>query len=102
MRLDPRGLPFVSLMGHSPCAGQAGRMLMVKIRYVEDSASHSDPESCVVAREGRGEALTGAGAGRVSSRESTCPRAQARGPSGCRGAGESPKATPATSPSETE
>jgi hypothetical protein len=42
---------------------------MVKVRYGEGSASHAVPESCVVAREGRGEALTGEGAGRVSSRE---------------------------------
>ena len=38
--------------------------------YVEGLAAHSGPESCVVAREGRGEALTGVRAGRVLSRES--------------------------------
>ena len=32
-------------------------------------ATRSDPESCVASREGRGEALTGAGADQVSSRE---------------------------------
>jgi hypothetical protein len=37
--------------------------------YVEGVATHSDPESCVGAREGAGEALTGARTGRVSSRE---------------------------------
>jgi len=42
----------------------------MKESYVEGLAAHSGPESCVVAREGRGEALTGARAGRVLSRES--------------------------------
>src|SRR5512142_2369052 len=37
--------------------------------YVEDLASHDDPESCAVVREGGGEALTGACAGSVMSRE---------------------------------
>ena len=37
--------------------------------YVEGLAAHSGPESCVVAREGNGEALTGVRAGRVFSRE---------------------------------
>ncbi len=37
--------------------------------YVEGLATHGGPESCVVAREGRGEALTGVRAGRVLSRE---------------------------------
>jgi RNA-directed DNA polymerase len=31
--------------------------------YIEDLASHDDPESCAVAREGGGEALTGVRAG---------------------------------------
>ena len=35
----------------------------------EGVASHTGPESCVAARKGRGEALTGAHAGRVLSRE---------------------------------
>jgi hypothetical protein len=35
----------------------------------EGLATHADPESCAGIREGVGEALTGAGAGRVSSRE---------------------------------
>ena len=34
--------------------------------YGEGLASHTDPESCVVAREGKGEALTGAHAGRAA------------------------------------
>jgi hypothetical protein len=33
--------------------------------YIEGLANHDDPESCVVAREGGGEALTGARAGRA-------------------------------------
>ena len=37
--------------------------------YVKGLAAHSGPESCVVAREGRGEALTGGRAGWVLSRE---------------------------------
>jgi len=37
--------------------------------YVEGVATHNDPESCVVVREGAGEALTGARTGRVLSRE---------------------------------
>ena len=41
----------------------------MKESYVEGLAAHSGPESCVVAREGRGEAFTGVRAGRVVSRE---------------------------------
>ena len=37
--------------------------------YGEDLASHTDPESCTVAREGEREALTGACAGELLSRE---------------------------------
>jgi len=33
--------------------------------YTEGVATHGDPESCVGAREGAGEALTGARAGRA-------------------------------------
>ena len=39
------------------------------VLYVEDLADHNGPESCVGAREGGGEALTGGHAGRVSSLE---------------------------------
>ena len=46
----------------------------MKESYVEGLATHSGPESCVVAREGRGEALTGVRAGRVLSRESNSLR----------------------------
>ena len=41
----------------------------MKVPYVEGIAGHDGPESCVDAREGGGEALTGVHAGRVSSRE---------------------------------
>lgn len=37
--------------------------------YREEKATHSDPESCAPGREAEGEALTGEGAGRVSSSE---------------------------------
>jgi hypothetical protein len=42
----------------------------MKESYVEGLATHDGPESCVVAREGAGEALTGVRVGRVLSRES--------------------------------
>ena len=42
----------------------------MKESYVEGLATHDGPESCAVAREGGGEALTGVRAGRVLSRES--------------------------------
>ena len=41
----------------------------MKKPYVEGVAIHDDPESCVVTREGAGEALTGAPMGWVLSRE---------------------------------
>ncbi len=41
----------------------------MKESYVEGLATHDGPESCAVAREGGGEALTGVRAGRVLSRE---------------------------------
>jgi hypothetical protein len=37
--------------------------------YGEDLVSHTDPESCAVAREGAREALTGARAGGLLNRE---------------------------------
>jgi hypothetical protein len=40
----------------------------MKVLRVEDLASHDDPESCVVIREGGGEALTGESVGRALSR----------------------------------
>jgi hypothetical protein len=41
----------------------------MKESYGEDLASHTDPESCAVARKGGREALTGACAGELLSRE---------------------------------
>ncbi len=41
----------------------------MKESYGKGLAAHIGPESCVVAREGKGEALTGVRAGRVLSRE---------------------------------
>jgi hypothetical protein len=46
--------------------------------YSKGVATRTDPESCVVAREGDVEALTGARAGRVLSREINCPVAKRR------------------------
>jgi hypothetical protein len=43
----------------------------MKESYGEGLATHADPESCGAACEGGAEALTGARAGRVFSREST-------------------------------
>jgi hypothetical protein len=40
----------------------------MEVLHVEDLASHDDPESCVVIREGGGEALTGESVGRALSR----------------------------------
>ena len=42
---------------------KTGRKERMKEPYTEGVAIHGDPESCVHAREGVGEALTGAGAG---------------------------------------
>ena len=46
----------------------------MKESYGEDLASHTDPESCAVARKGGREALTGACAGGLLSREITMVR----------------------------
>jgi hypothetical protein len=46
----------------------------MKESYGEGLATHTDPESCGVACKGGVEALTGARAGRVCSRERTCLR----------------------------
>lgn len=55
----------------------------MKESYGEGLASHTDPESCGAVRENRVEALTGARAGRVFSRESSLLRdADAVGRSG--------------------
>lgn len=45
----------------------------MKESYVEGLAPHNGPESCVVARKGCGEALTGERTGRVLSREIHAP-----------------------------
>jgi hypothetical protein len=45
----------------------------MKESYVEGLASHGGPESCVCARKGTGEALTGVRAGRVLSCEMHAP-----------------------------
>jgi hypothetical protein len=42
----------------------------VKVRHGEGLATHTGPESCVCAREGAGEALTGVCVGQVVSGES--------------------------------
>ena len=44
---------------------------MVQVHHDEEVANRIDPESCAVAREGIGEALTGERAGQPLSREST-------------------------------
>jgi hypothetical protein len=46
-----------------------GEVKGMKESYSEEPATHAGPESCVSAREGRGEALTGVRIGRVSSLE---------------------------------
>ena len=46
----------------------------MKVLYGEGVATHTGPESCAVAREGRGEALTGVRAGQVWSGESNVVR----------------------------
>jgi RNA-directed DNA polymerase len=46
----------------------------MKESYGEGVATHTDPESCGAVREDGVEALTGARAGRVLSRERTCLR----------------------------
>jgi hypothetical protein len=46
----------------------------MKESYGEGVATHTGPESCAVAREGDGEALTGGRAGQVLSREIHDPR----------------------------
>ena len=46
----------------------------MQVRYVEDLASHDDPESCVGGREAVGEALTGEHAGGAMSRERVSSR----------------------------
>ena len=54
----------------------------MKVSYVEGLASYGGPESCVHAREGVGEALTGEKAGRVLSRVIHDPGLRSRGDRG--------------------
>jgi len=49
---------------------KAGKVSRMKESHDQGSANQIDPESCVAAREGVGEALTGANAGRLFSPES--------------------------------
>src|SRR5213593_3239438 len=46
----------------------------MKESYGKGIATHTGPESCAIAREGEGEALTGGGTGQVLSREIDEPR----------------------------
>ena len=61
----------------------------MKESYVEGLASYGGPESCVYARKGVGEALTGVRAGRVSSRVIHAPRRELRVVRGAEAVGES-------------
>ena len=54
---------------------ETGREEKMEELHVEGLASHDDPESCVDAREGAGEALTGAHTGWVLSPEIAKSRA---------------------------
>ena len=56
----------------------------MKESYGEDLASHTDPESCTVVRKGGREALTGARAGGLLSREMRMVRGAAALPAGGR------------------
>ena len=56
----------------------------MKESYGEDLASHTDPESCAVVREDGREALTGACAGELLSREITMVRGADALPAGGR------------------
>ncbi|MFP4283366.1 MAG: condensation domain-containing protein [Opitutales bacterium] len=64
-----RTVPVIRVSWGAPA--KAGEELWMKEPYGEGLASYSGPESCVVTREGGGEALTGARAGWVLSRETT-------------------------------
>ena len=50
----------------------------MEVPHGEGVATHTGPESCVVVRKGRGEALTGGRAGRPLSRETNAPSRQRR------------------------
>src|SRR6476659_2105698 len=53
---------------------EAGEVLWMEVPYGEGVASHTGPESCVAAREGVGEALTGVRAGQPLSLENLIVR----------------------------
>ena len=61
----------------------------MKESFVEGLASYGGPDSCVHAREGVDEALTGVRAGRVSSRVVHAPRRELRVVRGAEVVGES-------------
>ena len=52
-------------MGHSRVRRETGRKSGVRVPRDEGVANHIDPESCAVAREGTGEALTGESIGQA-------------------------------------
>jgi len=59
----------VELRLRHQCAGQTGKVLWMKEPHDEGVANRIGPESCIAAREGKGEALTGVRAGQPWSRE---------------------------------
>jgi hypothetical protein len=61
--------PCTCLVHVPRCAGKTGRREWMREPYSEGAANHADPESCAGRREASGEALTGACAGWVLSRE---------------------------------
>jgi hypothetical protein len=63
------GVVGIAFFSDLLCAGQTGEMMWMQEPYGEGVATHSGPESCAVAREGSGEALTGVRLGWPSSRE---------------------------------
>ena len=61
----------------------------MRVSYSKGVATHTDPESCVCTRKSAGEALTGARAGQVLSRESKINFGGANGVEGPEGNMES-------------
>src|SRR5439155_26915774 len=62
--------PCASVQNEPTCASKAGEVSRMKESHDQGPANPIDPESCAAAREGVGEALTGADAGRPYSPES--------------------------------
>src|SRR5439155_27287167 len=62
--------PCASVQNEPTCASKAGEVSRMKESHDQGPANPIDPESCAAAREGVGEALTGANAGRLYSLES--------------------------------